>query len=118
MYTLGTVLYSISRYLPCIRKILYRKAAKTDPVLAKIMLLLEFENVHLVVEGVEKFRDLKLEQYPNLSTEIVARSKIPHNYHFEEETFFSVVDPSKSHFQTRAEKCDNQINTSFESPAN
>src|SRR5215204_1433133 len=108
MYTLGTVLYSISRYLPCIRKILYRKAAKTDPVLAKIMLLLE----------VEKFRDLKLEQYPNLSTEIVARSKIPHNYHFEEENFFSVVDPSKSHFQTCAEKSDNQINTSFESPAN
>ncbi|RIA88468.1 hypothetical protein C1645_806783 [Glomus cerebriforme] len=122
MYTpLGNILYSSSRYVPLMRKVLYRRAVKTDPVLAKTKLLLEFENVPLAVEEVEEFHDLKVESRHNLPTEITitfTKSKVSL---FKEQLSSADIKLSESHLQTCAEKNNKQIlliTSSYESTAN
>lgn len=47
--------------IPLLRKVLFRKATKQDPIIIRIELLEEFENVVLTVNEIEEFHDVQYE---------------------------------------------------------
>src|SRR5947207_1486954 len=57
MFQMKTLFY----FFPCLRKVLFRKATKQDPIISRIKLLEEFENVILAINEIEEFHDVQYE---------------------------------------------------------
>jgi len=98
MHLMETFLYSGSTLS---RKLLYRKAAKKDPIISRIRLLEVFENVILTINEIEEFHDVQSKdvKYEISQTNSFSQTKTPSKLLIEE-TSFPIVKLPKSSFPT------------------
>src|SRR3954466_12450128 len=100
MSLMSTFLYSNSELF---RKILFRKAIKKDPIISRIKLLEEFENIILVVDEIEEFYDAQPKyakaKYQSLQVDFFSQTRKPSDFLFEK-SFSPIVKLPKSSFLT------------------
>src|SRR6266480_3926145 len=100
MSLIATFLYSK------FRKVLFRKAIKKDPIICRIKLLEEFENIILSIDEIEEFYDVKQKYvkvtYQSSQVDFFSQTRKPSDFLFEifEKSFSPIVKLPKSSFPT------------------
>src|SRR5437667_203182 len=97
MSLIATFLYSK------FRKVLFRKAIKKDPIICRIKLLEEFENIILAIDEIEEFYDVKQKYvkvtYQSSQVDFFSQTRKPSDFLFEK-SFSPIVKLPKSSFPT------------------
>ncbi|RIA92347.1 hypothetical protein C1645_820866 [Glomus cerebriforme] len=82
-------------FFPFLRRVLFRKATKQDPIISRIKLLEEFENTILAIDEIENFHDI---QYESLKVDSFSQSMMFSNFIPEEISF--IIKLPKTRFST------------------
>ncbi|GBB96457.1 hypothetical protein RclHR1_02760010 [Rhizophagus clarus] len=82
--------------IPFLRKVLFRKATKQDPIIIRIELLEEFEDTILAINEIEEFHDV---QYENSKVDSFPQTK---SFPFTEEVSSPIIKLPKTRFPTCA----------------
>src|SRR4051794_21732622 len=96
MSLMSTFLYSNSELF---RKVLFRKATKKDPIISRIKLLEEFENIILAIDEIEEFYDVQPKyakaKYQSIQVDFFSQTRKPSDFLFEK-SFSPIVKLPKS----------------------